>query len=135
MKYLIDTHTLLWAITDEAQLPQNIFDILSKPDENDIFVSTVSFWEIAIKTSIGKLTLDNFDMSKLIEYCEGLGFAIIALEPEDSLFYAKIPIKPSHKDPFDRMLITTAINNGFTLISKDENIPLYTADGLSFLWK
>ena len=135
MKYLIDTHTLLWAITDAEQLPQNIFDILSKPDENEVFVSAVSFWEIAIKTSIGKLTLDNFDMYKLIEYCEGLGFSIISLEPEDSLFYAKIPIKPNHKDPFDRMLIATAINNGFTLISKDENIPLYTVDGLSFLWK
>lgn len=135
MKYLIDTHTLLWAITDAEQLPENVFDILSKPDENEILVSTVSFWEIAIKTSIGKLTLDNFDIYKLIEYCDSLGFSILTLEPEDSLFYAKIPVNPSHKDPFDRMLIATAINNSFTLISKDENIPLYASDGLLFLWK
>ena len=134
MKYLIDTHTLLWAITDEVQLPKKVFDILSRPDENKILVSTVSFWEIAIKTSIGKMTLENFDMNKLIEYCESLGFSIISLEPADSLFYAKIPIKPNHKDPFDRMLIATAINNGFTLISKDDNMPLYISDGLSFLW-
>ena len=135
MKYLIDTHTLLWAITDESQLTQKVFDILSKPDENEIYVSTVSFWEIAIKTSIGKLTLDNFDMQKLLEYCGGLGFSVIPLEPKDSLFYSKIPLKENHKDPFDRMLIATAINNGFTLISKDENMPLYTSDGLSFIWK
>ena len=135
MKYLIDTHTLLWAITDETQLTQKVFDILSKPEDNEILVSTVSFWEIAIKTSIGKLTLDNFDMNKLIDYCEGLGFSIITLKPDDSLYYAKIPIKTNHKDPFDRMLIATAINNGFTLISKDENMPLYISDGLTFMWK
>lgn len=48
MKYLIDTHTLLWAITDADVLPKSVTNLLSAPDENEILVSTVSFWEIAI---------------------------------------------------------------------------------------
>ena len=134
MKYLIDTHTLLWAITNEEELSKSIRELLSAPDENEILVSTVSFWEIAIKTNIGKLHLENFDMFRLQEYCEGLGFSIIKLEPQDALNYAKLPLREKHKDPFDRMLITTAINNGYTLISKDHNMPQYRVDGLSVFW-
>lgn len=134
MKYLIDTHTLLWSITDAEELSKSVMQLLSAPDKNEILVSTVSFWEIAIKTSIGKLRLENFDMFKLQEYCEGLGFSIITLEPQDALYYAKIPIREKHKDPFDRMLIATAINNSYTLISKDHNMPQYHEDGLSVFW-
>jgi len=134
MKYLIDTHTLLWAITDETELPKSVRELLSAPDENEILVSTVTFWEIAIKTSIGKLQLENFDMFRLQEYCEGLGFSIIKLDAADALFYAKIPLREKHKDPFDRMLVATAINNEYTLVSKDHNMPQYHEDGLSVFW-
>ena len=134
MKYLIDTHTLLWAITDAEQLPQSVRAVLSSTEENEIFVSTVSFWEIAIKTSIGKLKLENFDISHLQEYCEGLGFSILRLDAADALYYAKIPVRENHKDPFDRMLIAVAINNGYTLVSKDHKIPQYQINGLSVFW-
>ena len=109
-------------------------ELLSAPDKNEILVSTVSFWEVAIKTSIDKLKLDNFDMFCLQEYCEGHGFSIIKLDAQDALYYARIPLREKHKDPFDRMLIATAINNGYTLISKDHNMPQYHVDGLTVLW-
>jgi PIN domain nuclease of toxin-antitoxin system len=134
MKYLIDTHTLLWAITDDDELSEAARELLSFPDKNDILVSTVSFWEIAIKTSIGKLNLENFDFFRLQEYCDGLGFSVLKLDAQDSLYYAKLPLKEKHKDPFDRMLIATAINNGFTFVSRDHNMPLYREDGLSVFW-
>ena len=134
MKYLIDTHTLLWAITDAEELSRPVSQLLLAPDIHTILVSTVSFWEIAIKTSIGKLDLENFDMFLLQNYCEGLGFSIIKLDAQDALYYAKLPFRGKHKDPFDRMLVATAINNNYTLVSKDHNMPLYHADGLSVLW-
>lgn len=134
MKYLIDTHTLLWAITDADALPKSVTNLLSAPDENEILVSTVSFWEIAIKTSIGKLHLENFDMFRLQEYCEGLGFSVITLGAQDALFYARLPLREKHKDPFDRMLVATAINNSYILVSKDHNIPQYQENGLSVFW-
>lgn len=134
MKYLIDTHTLLWAIMDDKELSKSVAELLSAPDTNEILVSTVSFWEIAIKTSIGKLHMENFNMFRLQEYCDGLGFSIVKLNPQDALYYAKIPVRGKHKDPFDRMLIATAINNGYTLVSKDHKIPQYQEDGLFVFW-
>ncbi len=134
MKYLVDTHTLLWAITDAEVLPKSVAELLSASDKNEILVSTVSFWEIAIKTSIGKLQLENFDIFKLPEYCDALGFSIIKLNSQDALYYVKIAVRENHKDPFDRMLIATAIKNGYTLISKDHKIPQYQKDGLSVFW-
>ena len=135
MKYLIDTHTLLWAITDDDALPPSVKKLLSHPEDNEILVSTVSFWEIAIKTAIGKLKIDSFDMFLLEEYCTGLGFSILPLNAQDALYYAKIPLREKHKDPFDRMLVATAINNGYTFISRDHNMPQYSVNGLSVLWQ
>ena len=76
----------------------------------------------------------NFDISHLQEYCEGLGFSILRLDAADALYYAKIPVRENHKDPFDRMLIAVAINNGYTLVSKDHKIPQYQINGLSVFW-
>ena len=134
MKYLIDTHTLLWAITDESALSRRVQELLSSPDENEILTSTVSFWEIAIKASIGKLELEGFDIFKLPEYCSGLGFSVIELAAKDALYYAKLPLREKHKDPFDRLLIATAIQNGYTFISKDHKMPQYQINGLSVVW-
>lgn len=134
MTYLIDTHTLLWAITDESALSDRAREILSAPEQNEILVSTVSFWEIAIKTSIGKLDIEGFDLFKLPEYCSALGFTVIPLGVTDSLHYARLPLRTKHKDPFDRMLIATAAKNSYTLISRDHNMPQYHVDGLSVLW-
>lgn len=62
------------------------------------------------------------------------GIAKIKLDATDALFYAKIPLREKHKDPFDRMLVATAINNEYTLVSKDHNMPQYHEDGLSVFW-
>ena len=134
MKYLVDTHTLLWSIVDKGQLSSKVIKILSSPEDNSILVSSVSFWEIAIKSSIGKLFLEHFDLFKLQEYCANLGFTIVNLAPQDALSYAKLPIVPNHKDPFDRILIATAMNNNYTLISKDQKISQYRQNGLKLLW-
>jgi len=131
-RLLLDTHVLLWAIgkTDElsAQIVKHITD-----NENEVFVSAVSLWEIALKYSIGKLKL-NFDINNIPEYCREMGFNLIALEPFDALGSLKLPQKENHKDPFDRMLIFQCIKNDYTLVSKDDKMKFYKKEGLNCIW-
>ena len=132
LKFLLDTHTLLWAIGNSKKLSKNVINVIKNPD-NDILVSAVSFWEIALKSNLGKLEVD-FNIKDIPDYCIKMGFELISLEPADALNSFQLSQKNDHKDPFDRMLIYQCIKNKFTLISKDNRISLYKEDGLSFIW-
>ena len=61
MKYLLDTHTFIWSVMDSSKLSESVKEIIQNPD-NEIFVSGISFWEIAIKTQIGKMKFENFNI-------------------------------------------------------------------------
>lgn len=131
MKLLLDTHTLLWAIGKTEELSEKAMREIKNVD-NEVLVSAVSLWEIALKFSIGKLFVD-FDIQKIPGYCENMGFEMIPLNPAEALNSLLLPQK-NHKDPFDRMLIYQCITNNFTLVSKDAKAELYKKDGLKFLW-
>jgi PIN domain nuclease of toxin-antitoxin system len=130
--YLLDTHTLLWAIGKTSELSKNVIQEIKNPD-NEILVSAVSLWEIALKCSIGKLKI-NFMPSDIPEYCEEMKFSLIPLEPLDAIKSMQLPYRNEHKDPFDRMLIYQCINNNYILISKDTQVKIYKEDGLQFFW-
>ena len=132
LKLLLDTHTLLWTIGKTKELSKTVIQKLKNPD-NEVLVSAVSLWEIALKHSLGKLTVD-FDLENIPDYCERMKFELIPLEPIDALNSLRLPWKNNHKDPFDRMLIYQCIKNEYTLISKDTRIELYKKDGLKFIW-
>jgi len=132
IKYMLDTHTLLWAIGNTKELSKTAIQTIKCPD-NDIYVSAVSLWEISIKYSIGKLEVD-FNIEKIPDYCKKMGFDLIALDPLDALNSLKLPQKNNHKDPFDRMLIYQCIKNNFTLISVDSRLEMYRKDELKFVW-
>ena len=83
LKLLLDTHTLLWAIGKTDELPKKVI-LEIKNANNIVLVSAVSLWEIALKYSIGKLVVD-FNIQKIPEYCEKMGFKLIPLNPEESL--------------------------------------------------
>ena len=129
VKLLLDTHTLLWAIGKTDELSDSVKREI-KNGNNEILISAVSLWEIALKHSIGKLIV-NFDIQMIPEYCERMGFELIPLNPEDALNSLQLPQK-KHKDPFDRMLIYQCIKNGYTLISRDSRIKEYAEDGLKY---
>lgn len=131
MKYLLDTHYLLWSISDSSKLPGKIKDVLVDP-ENEIIVSTISLWEISLKTSIGKLQIEGFTPADLPALCAKLDFQIVALGNAESSTYHLLKAS-HHKDPFDRMLIWQAITTGYTLITGDEEIKKYVVDGLKVL--
>ena len=103
-------------------------------ENNDLLVSAVSFWEIAIKTGKGKLDLRNFDIQAIPDYCNKLKIKQIPLMPDEAINYFKLPNYEEHKDPFDRMLIYQSIKNGYTFISRDDKMEIYRKDGLDYVW-
>jgi len=132
-KYLLDTHTLIWAIVDKNKLSELVLKILTDSDSL-LFVSAVSFWEIAIKHGKGKLDLENFQILNIPDYCRRLGIEQIPLTTNEAINYSNLPFYENHKDPFDRMLIYQCINGRYTLLSRDDKMKLYADDGLECIW-
>jgi PIN domain nuclease of toxin-antitoxin system len=128
----LDTHVLLWTIGKSDELSHQVTELI-RNKENDVFVSAISLWEIAIKHSVKKLEL-NFAVVDIPKYCQKMGFELIPLKPLEALAMLKLPAKQNHKDPFDRILIYQCIAGNYTLISKDEKMKYYLDDGLKCIW-
>ena len=131
MRYLLDTHYLIWAIVDSKKISKKIKDLISDA-EQEIFVSSISFWEVALKSSIGKIEIAGFQPEDIPGICTKIGFDIIELSAADGSSYHHLKAS-HHKDPFDRMLIWQAIRNGYTLISADDQVNKYRSEGLNIL--
>lgn len=131
MNCLLDTSTLLWSLFSPKDLSNKIRAILLDK-RNSVYVSTVSFWEISLKYSLGKLELPNVEPQELVNVSKQSGFQILSLEPEIVASFHQLP--RAHKDPFDRMLVWQAIQSNHTLISKDKEMGKYEKYGLSLLW-
>ncbi|MDR0874014.1 MAG: type II toxin-antitoxin system VapC family toxin [Prevotellaceae bacterium] len=132
-KYLLDTHILIWAIAKNDELSAEVIELL-KNSRNSIFVSAVSLWEIALKHSLGKLELENFEINNLLDYCKKAEFELLPLAPTTALQSINLSRKINHKDPFDRMIIWQAIKYNMPLISKDGLFEQYKQDGLQIIW-
>lgn len=132
MKYLLDTHAFLWTLFEPSKLKKNIIEIISNSNY-EIFLSTVSLWEISLKYGLGKLTLENVFPEDLPSLARESGFEILNITEEIITGFHRLP-KRGHFDPFDRMLIWQAIQLNMTIISKDEKFKLYTSDGLQSIW-
>ena len=132
MKCLLDTHTFLWALTETNKLSRKAIDVIKNP-RNEIYVSSITFWEISIKTRIKKLDLDDIVPEDLIPLAEKMEFELISLAPEEAITYHKLD-EAKHKDPFDRMLIWQSISRDLVLISKDKEFKNFLPFGLKLLW-
>jgi PIN domain nuclease of toxin-antitoxin system len=118
MKYLLDTHTLLWWLDDNPTLSRKARQVISS-EKNIICVSAVNAWEIAIKKSLGKLEApDNLE-----EVIELNNFIHLPISIAHALDIGKLP--NHHDDPFDRLLIAQAKLEKLTLITRDANIIKY----------
>lgn len=116
MRYFLDTHTLLWWRQNDPRLPRK-WDEIFTARENEILFSTISLWEIAIKRATGKLQLegDLADFARTLE--SDHGFRHLPLEVTDILRLEKLPTH--HRDPFDRLLISQAIEQGAVAVTDD----------------
>ena len=133
MKYLLDTHTFLWYLLKPEKLSQKVFDIINNED-TDIFVSTTSVWEIAIKVQINKLSLGNISVYHIPNVIKQLNFTAINPDIYDYVSFSDLATKENHRDPFDRMLIHTAIRNNLVVLSCDASFKQYEENGLQLLW-
>lgn len=133
MKYLLDTHTFIWSFLEDNKLSSKVHDIITDSD-NIIYVSSITFWEIAIKYQLKKLDLGLCDVHLLPNIAKQYEYKILVPDTYDYIGYTDLPVKKNHRDPFDRMLIHTAIKNGLTLLSKDTKFTQYAENGLQLLW-
>jgi PIN domain nuclease of toxin-antitoxin system len=119
VRLLLDTHILLWWGAGDRRLAKPARDIIAAPS-NDVAVSAATFWEIAIKLSLGRIEID---LSELLAAVKADDFEEIDVSIEHTLQLRALP--DHHRDPFDRMLIAQSIVEGRRLVTRDESILAY----------
>ncbi len=120
MKYLIDSHVLLWALMKPSELSPKAKTILNDPS-NSIYVSAVSHFELSLKYSLGKLDLEDFIPEDLLNEANRIGFLELPLTTEDAVGLYLLDFK-EHKDPFDKMLLWQAVRNKLKFVSRDSRV-------------
>jgi PIN domain nuclease of toxin-antitoxin system len=116
MKFLLDTHTLLWAAFRRDLLSPRVTSILTHPGD-EMIVSAATAWEVATKFRLGKLDFARALVENFIPQVTAVGYRLLPISPEHALRAGLLP--GDHKDPFDRMLAAQAILEDLTLLSND----------------
>lgn len=118
MRLLLDTHTFLWWSEDSPQLPRHFRGAISEPT-NEVFISAVTVWEIAIKRRTGRLVFSG----RVTEAIERLRFQRLPIAISHAEAVEQLPLL--HRDPFDRMLVAQAQAEGMILLTVDAKIIAY----------
>jgi PIN domain nuclease of toxin-antitoxin system len=121
MEYLLDTHAFLWFINGSIELSPQAKNIIQNT-QNTMYLSIASFWEIAIKLNIGKLSI-GMSFDELKQEADKNDFRFLSIQFNDIRLLTTLELH--HKDPFDRILIAQAIQNNLTMITKDSNFDAY----------
>lgn len=116
MKLLLDTHILIWAIVDHPKLSAEARRLLSST-RNPAYLSVASLWEIAIKTSLGKLSLGPNWSRTIADWIGANSVDVLPLGWAHCTRVARLPFV--HRDPFDRLLVAQALEEKLTLLSVD----------------
>ena len=133
MKILLDTHMIIWALTDDPKLSTKAHNIIMNPD-NSIYFSVLSLWEIEIKRLI-KPELLPITAKEISDYCKQSGFNLLELQEKSIHILQNLSrpdTEPPHKDPFDRMLLCQAISNNMMFMTHDSKIIGYDTDKIIF---
>jgi PIN domain nuclease of toxin-antitoxin system len=115
MDYLLDTHALLWWVSDDARLSATAREAISTAGR--VLASDVSLWELAVKSSVGKLTLEPTAGEWFERHTIASRFAELSITRRHLGEVETLPLH--HRDPFDRLLIAQARIEHLTLISSD----------------
>lgn len=131
MNFLLDTHALIWFIEGSDSLSKTARQIIEDPG-NEIYISTVSFFEMAIKQKLNKLSLGR-SLPDFYYNTLDHGIDILPIREQHIFNYQTIPLIDTHRDPFDRLLIATALFEGFTIITVDDQFNNYK-DLVNIAW-
>lgn len=118
MRLLLDTHILLWWLTDDRRMPAESREII-REGRNQVFISSASAWEIAIKRSLGRLRAPT-DLKAQIRTAR---FEVLNVTIDHALGVGDLPAH--HSDPFDRILVAQALYEGLTMVTLDPEIHRY----------
>ncbi len=122
MNILLDTHALLWLVTDDDRLSETARQTFLN-SENRLFFSAASLWEICIKMSVGKISLKTGWFQTIQAEMEINAIQWLPIEMPHCAEVTKLPFH--HRDPFDRMLIAQAITQDMQLLSRDKRLSAY----------
>ena len=123
MDILIDTQILIWSIVSPEKLSTKIKNIL---ENNTICISQISFFEISIKQKIGKMQNLALPINELIKRIIDDNFEILSIKNAHIIAYQDIELHEQHRDPFDRLLLATALSERLPIISADEKFKWYS---------
>jgi PIN domain nuclease of toxin-antitoxin system len=127
MKYLLDTHALIWFLEGDERLSSKAKNIVCN-DDAVIYVSIVSLWEMAIKISLGKLELSQ-SLEQIIAKLPQQSMTVLSVQPIHVVTLLSLPFE--HRDPFDRLLIAQALRENMILMS---NEVLFLRYGVNRVW-
>ena len=126
MRLLLDTHILLWALSDDAQLSEKARKLILN-EENEVYYSIASIWEIQMKCIAHPDRMD-FTAEQVSGYCKESGFFQLPLR-EEHIFCLKNLKRPDdappHKDPFDKIMVCQAMAENMLFVTHDHLIPDY----------
>ncbi len=127
--YLVDTQVLLWTMTKSPRLSSKLLDLFKNASgENSFYFSQLSLFEIAIKQKIGKLPEITSDILMIYRQLVADGFDFIPISNQHIETYSKVPFYENHRDPFDRLLLATALSEKMIIVSADNKFQQY--DGI-----
>lgn len=119
MRVLLDTHVLLWALADDPRLSRDARKLIESATE--VYVSSASYWEMAIKIGLGKL---HVSLPEIRLAAQNSGFNELPVSGEHT--EALLKLADHHRDPFDRMLVAQAISEPMRLLTADVQVAKYT---------
>lgn len=122
MRFLLDTHVLIWALVDPARLPKVAGGLLADP-RNGILFSPASILEIAIKVRLGRRNF-NFEPDVILSAATATGFIELPVSAAATLHVRHMP--NNHRDPFDHLLVAQAIDARVEFLTVDASLPAYS---------
>ena len=122
MRLLLDTHVFLWYITADPKLPATFRTAIQDPT-NEVYLSVASVWEAVIKHQLNKLPLPAPPATYLPQQRAAHGIASLPIDEDAMPYLAALP--PTHRDPFDRILVAQALQHGLTLATMDALVIAY----------
>jgi PIN domain nuclease of toxin-antitoxin system len=131
LRLLLDTHVAVWAIAKRLRLPDQIADLIADPT-NDVVVSAVSIWEIAIKRALARGRAGDMPLSgsQALTYFQAAGYALLPVTAQHAAAVDGLP--RLHGDPFDRLLLAQALNEPMRLVTHDAVIADYSETVILF---
>ena len=129
MKRLLDTHTLIWALGAPEKMPEYIVEMICN-ENNDIYVSAASLWEISIKNKKSPEKMP-FTATQIRDYCQRAGYYFLSLSIDSVATFDKLTFK-NNNDPFDQILVSQSIANNMRFVTHDEKIKQFGIGNIEF---